>query len=235
MVSIINISQDNITIMYGENCRGVYSNTEPDRDILKSILESNESLDLWESDILPVWTNTPTVELPEPPLVDLDILKSTKQQEIKQMCHDKIVEGISIDLGLTDEEGNPLGTLHYTLSEKSQTDMRDLINIIATGATQVTWRDDSRVSHMIYTAQQFMMLYQASMNFILECRFHSDGLEELLFSYGEDDRALIEAITWDTELPEDIQSRMDSLLSIMINDTTVTNTNSNTAEEGAVS
>lgn len=215
MVEILNINEKIVSLLINNDSSGCYSNTEAERLIVKEILDDNNSSDLWDENILPIWGNNPTIETPIKE-IDIESLRKNKQLEIKQSCHNKITEGISIDLGLTDELGNALGELHYTLSEKNQTDMRDLVNMIAAGTPQVTWRDDSRVTHMVYSAEQFMSLYQAATVFILKCRFHSDGLEALLFRYTDDQIDDIQSITWDTELPGDIQNQMDSLLAVML-------------------
>lgn len=217
-IEILNINENNISLYSSENnWRGSYTNSESDRETLKFILNKNECSDLWETDILPVWGENPTVDIVFEKPVDISILRKNKQIEIKNLCHDNIVKGIDIDLGLTDEKGNLLGSLHYTLSEKNQTDMRDLVGMIQSGMTEVTWRDDSRVTHMVYTAEQFMNLYQASSAYILQCRFRSDGLEALLFSYTDEEVDKIKALNWDTELPKDIEDNMNNLLGIMLN------------------
>lgn len=192
--------------------RGRYSNTASDRTAVQSLLTSNQ--DIWHQ-ILSKWTIEPTV-VPDNDLLEFEQLRLQKQSIIKEWCHQKIVNGISIDLGLTGEDGAPLGELHYSLTEQHQSDMRDLASMISNGATQVTWRDDSRVSHMVYTSTQFMTLYQAASVHILQCRFRSDGLEELLFTYSSDQRELINSLTWETELPVDIEEKMQSLLNTML-------------------
>ena len=217
MIEILNINEKIISLSINNESLACYSNNKAGRSIVKDILNANNSYNLWDKYIIPIWGNEPKVETPKIE-IDVEALRKNKQLEIKQLCHDKIVEGILIDLGLKDEEGNPLGELHYTLSEKNQADMRDLALMIEQGANIVTWRDDSRVSHMIYTAQQFMTLYNSATQYILKCRFHSDGLEELLFSYSDDQIDLISNINWDTELPDNIKDKMNDLLNVMLND-----------------
>lgn len=215
MLTIEKISDSNLVLVDNDiGYRGVFYNTDIERGIVESKLSDTN---LWNELVLPKWGDTPKIN--NNLSIDINNLRKIKQTQIKQTCHNKIVEGISIDLGLTDEEDNALGELHYTLSEKNQTDMRDLASMIAQGATQVTWRDDSRVSHMVYTSEQFMNLYTVSMQYILKCRFQSDALEELLFSYTDDQVDLISAINWDTELPDNIKTKMDNLLSVMLTDT----------------
>ena len=214
MIKIEKINENSITLEDVElGYRGIFYNTEVERKIIQEKLSSTS---LWNDEVLPYWGDSP--KLNNDSSIDINNLIKIKQSQIKQSCHDEIVKGISIDLGLNDDQGNPLGELHYTLSEKNQTDMRDLASMISQGATQVTWRDDSRVSHMVYSAEQFMNLYNAVSQYILKCRFHSDALEELLFSYNNDQIDLISSINWNTEIPSEIQSKIDYLLNIMLSD-----------------
>lgn len=215
MLQILSISTEMVTLSDGAEYRGVYANSESDRELVQALLSKYGCSDLWTSSILPIWEDRAKV-VPHEPMLDFNVLRQQKQSEIKQWCYDAITSGISIDLGLTDNNGVALGSLHYSLPERHQTDMRDLANMISAGATHVTWRDDSRVSHMIYTAAQFMQLYKAMSDHILHCRFRSDGLEELLFSYEKSEEHLIRSLSWDTELPTDIQSKVDTLLSTML-------------------
>lgn len=218
MLNIGYLSEQVVVLLDDAGYTSSFSNSITERTLVQNKLNEAGCFDLWDTDILPVWTDTPLVSEVNLP-VNISSLRLSKQSEIKKMCHDVIVSGISIDLGLKDADDNPLGELHYTLSEKNQIDMRDLASMITQGVKQVTWRDDSRVSHMIYTAEQFITLYNAASEYILRCRFHSDGLEELLFSYTDDQLDLILSINWDTELPTHIQTKMDNLLSVMLSTT----------------
>lgn len=218
MSEIVDLSTDFVVIMYPENNNftATYYNSPQGRLLAQSALGDDT---MWQSEIIPVWGDTPTVSDPsETPTIPVSKIRSDKQQQIKTLCHNKIVEGIDADVGLTDDEGNPLGTLHYTLSEKNQTDMRDLVSMIAQGATEVTWRDDSRVSHMVYTAQQFLTLYKLSSQHILRCRFKSDALEELVRLYSDDEADKIGSVDWDSEIPPEIEDKMNTLLDIMLKD-----------------
>lgn len=218
MPEIVSLSADFVVILYPENNNFTvtYYNSSEGRVLAHSALCDDE---VWQAEVLPVWGDVPTVLDPQPaPSISIDKIRSDKQQQIKAICRSKIVEGIDADLGLCDSAGQPLGTLHYTLSEKNQTDMRDLVSMINSGATEVTWRDDSRVSHMIYTAAQFLVLYKLSSEHILRCRFRSDALEELLKSYSDEQIDEIGAISWDSEIPEAIEDKMNELLNIMLND-----------------
>lgn len=172
----------------------------------------------WD-DVVNYWGNSPTIALFKPSFTQI---VNSKRQEIKSLCHEKITEGFSIDLGLQDESGDPLGELHYSLSELNQQDIRDLATMIAAGATQVTWRDDSRVSHMIYTSEQFMKLYNAVEAYILKCRFRSDALEELLNTYKEGQETEAQSLSWGTEIPKDISDRINGMLKILLNDESAT-------------
>ena len=206
------LNDNNEEIQVGSNRRCAFVNSEDGRIKCQEYIKNfDEASTVFEDVILPVWGDNPTI-IPEP--VDIDKLKQSKQQQIKNWCHNTIINGIDIDLGFKNEDDTDRGSLHYTLTEQKQTDMRDLMSLIAAGATEVTWRDDSRLTHEIYTAEQFTNLYQACTQFIFQCRFRSDGLEELLFRYDTEED--INNLNWNTELPEDIQNNINQLLSIAL-------------------
>lgn len=205
-------NETNEETQIGLNHRRAFVNSEYGRIKCQEYIKNfDETSTVFEDVILPVWGDNPTI-IPEP--VDIDKLKQSKQQQIKNWCHNIITKGIDIDLGFKNEDGTDRGSLHYTLTEQKQTDMRDLMSLIATGAKEVTWRDDSRLTHEIYTVEQFTNLYQACTQFIFQCRFRSDGLEELLFRYDTEED--INNLNWNTELPEDIQNNINQLLSIAL-------------------
>ena len=205
-------TETNEETQIGLNHRCAFVNSEAGRTRCQEYIKNiDETSTVFEDIILPVWGDNPTI-IPEP--VDIDKLKQSKQQQIKNWCHNTIINGIDIDLGFKNEDGTDRGSLHYSLTEQKQTDMRDLMSMIANGSEKVTWRDDSRVTHEIYTADQFTNLYSACTLFILQCRYRSDGLEELLFRYDNEDD--INNLTWDTELPEDIQNNINELLNVAL-------------------
>lgn len=225
-IIVDNITKDSVGIIHynyyldenenevkvGYNSRSLFMNSSDDREKIQLWLKNiDKTSTVFEDNILPVWGDKPTI-IPEP--VDIDKLKQSKQQQIKQWCHNIITNGIDIDLGFKNEDGTDRGSLHYALTEQKQTDMRDLMSLIASGATEVTWRDDSRLTHEVYTAEQFITLYQACTQFIFQCRFKSDGLEELLFTYDNEED--INNLNWDTELPEEIQNNINELLSVAL-------------------
>lgn len=186
-----------------------FLNEPSHRDKLITLLKNLEAEDIFYDQIAPIWdTKSVSTE------ISVSALREDKRSYIKQRCHELIVQGIDCNVGLVDSEGHSRGTLHYSLTERHQSDMRDLINMIHSGQTQVTWRDDSRVSHEIYSADQFRYLYATACDFILSCRFRSDALELLLDSYG-DDRDKISELNWDTEIPKEINDQIADLLSVM--------------------
>lgn len=214
---------DNIIGLVSEKkVRGCYENTESGRQKVKKIFDENEVFKKvngkferasLEEDIFPIWGDSATISIDQVPIEEI---RSKKQQQIKNICHNKIVAGVDVDIGLQTDDGEPAGELHYSLTERKQTDMHDLAESISKGATQVTWRDESRVTHQIYTADQFMKLYNAANDHILRCRYLSDALEELLFSYSDNEEDKIKALNWDTELPTEIKERMENLISVML-------------------
>ena len=210
MVRIDYIDKNNISITDDSaNWCGGYDNSTAGRNDLITELNNRDSAELWDDRILPIWGPAPTIEWELP----IDIVRENKRKYIKDWCYRIIVSGIDYDCGLKNEDGTARGVLHYSLSTKNQTDMRDLASMISNGRTSVTWRDDSRVSHEIYTAAQFLALYAACTQFILKCRFKSDALETMLDSYTTSEA--IDALTWDTEIPAEVQAHIDELWATM--------------------
>ena len=212
MLRISELGDANVLLIDAENNNWTcsYCNSKLGRSQLLSDLHRLDAMHLWDDIIHDRWGDDVTVfDMYD----DVEQLRPIVRANIKQLCNRAIVEGIDVDCGLTDENGSPRGSLHYSLSERHQTDMRDLASLIASGLTSVTWRDDSRVSHEVYSAKQFMIVYEACMRHVLRCRFRSDALETLLDKCTDTNSML--AITWDTTIPEDIQSHTDVLWATM--------------------
>lgn len=212
MLRIIELSNKHALLIDAENNNWTcsYCNSKVGRSQLLSDLERLDAMNLWDDYIHKQWGDDIIIN---DPYDDIEYLRSVIRSSIKSSCRRMIIAGIDVDCGLTDENGAARGPLHYSLSERHQTDMRDLAALIASGLTSVTWRDDSRVSHEIYTAEQFMTLYNACMKHVLHCRFHSDALETMLDSCTTVHSML--SITWDTHIPEEIQLHMEALWATM--------------------
>lgn len=211
MLSIAELSKYTVTLVSDTGAKHTFYNFSTNNNLLRQILAKHDCLELFDNEIKPIWD----VKMQNDRIIKTK--RERKRTYIKEYCHNLIVSGIDADVGLLNDDGSPRGILHYSLTERKQEDMKDLMVMIRLGQEVVTWRDDSRVSHERYTAEQFEKLYTAAANFIFSCRFRSDALEVLLDSYG-DDTDKIDSLTWETEIPSDIQSDMDSLLSLMVSD-----------------
>lgn len=212
MLRIEELTKDGVLLVDRENDNWTcgYCNSTFGRERLMEDLERLDSMKLWDEKIHEQWGDSITIfDIHDDPEQVRAIVRST----IKSLCNQAIVKGVDVDCGLTNPDGSARGALHYSLSERHQTDMRDLATMLATGLTSVTWRDDSRVSHEVYTAEQFMTLYQTCSRYILRCRFHSDALETILDSCTDINTML--SINWDTEIPAEIQAHIDELWSTM--------------------
>jgi len=136
-----------------------------------------------------------------------------KLEQIKRWCQEAIISGINFDCGK--------GLKHYTLEDHKQEVMKDHALLIEKGAQRVIWRDSSRFMHEIYSAQEFMNLYNEAKFHRLKCQLHSDGLEEYVSSLFEEisdetgrpaNEAEISAITWETKLPIEIENKIETLM-----------------------
>lgn len=145
--------------------------------------------------------------LPKPEPTDIQMQRSI---EIKSSCAAGIIAGFDADV-------LNRGTLHYTLTEIQQKDLESRYRAIQSGATEVLWHDSSRVTHETYTAAQFTSLFNAAQRHIISCKIRSDWLEQLahdLIDAGKYDEAL--AITWDTILPEEYQTKCDAQITMIM-------------------
>lgn len=216
MITIHQISPNTLCLKDPDrnNWMCTYTNNSIGRKHLMYDLERFDANQLWEDKIKDVWTDDPLV----PDLtVSVDEIRDRVRNNIKSWCKSAIVSGIDVDCGLTNiDDGTSRGSLHYSLTERKQIDMKDLATMISEGKESVTWRDDSRVAHEVYTATQFMKLYDAATKHILKCRFHSDALESLLDSYSNDDIDKIRSIKWEMDLPESIKNHEELLWTTMM-------------------
>ena len=151
------------------------------------------------------------IEVPEDEkaIRDIDDNLKTKISQIKNWCKNAIVGG-------TDADVLGRGMLHYTLTETQQADIKVLMANIQNGAEAVLWHDDSRVMHEVYTAEQFTALYAVIFSYIIRCKIYSDGLEQLAINLAEaTDPNGLDAIYWGQELPEDINTEVETQIALM--------------------
>ena len=126
-------------------------------------------------------------------------------QRIKRMAKRRITQGIVFDCGK--------GLNHYSLTERRQADMNAQMQLIREGQTEVLWRDEGRVMQEIYSAEEFTLLHTAAQIFILQCRLHSDGLEEVVSDLNNHDK--IRSVKWGAKLPAKIQKTVEKQLDVM--------------------
>ena len=142
-------------------------------------------------------------------LENLPNILSSKILEIKKSCESAIIAG-------TDADVLGRGLLHYSLTQTKQDDIKVLMSNIINGATSVLWHDDSRVMHEVYTAEQFTVLYNIVFTYIITCKITSDGLEQYATDLANaKDVDKLEAITWETVLPDYIQTQVDEQIALM--------------------
>ncbi|WP_369284020.1 hypothetical protein [Oscillibacter sp. GMB15532] len=158
------------------------------------------------------WTRNKDGSFKEPTMVNQTAveIKEERSTAIKAACAEAIIGGFDADaLGR--------GMLHYTLTQIQQRDLQTQYVAIQAGATEVLWRDSSRVTHEVYTAAQFTALFQTGYAYIISCKIRSDWLEQLVHDLADADK-LTEAtkVGWDTTLPEDYQTQCNAQIAAML-------------------
>ena len=139
-------------------------------------------------------------------------VKAERSTAIKAACAEAITGGFDADvLGR--------GPLHYTLTEIQQRDLQTQYAAVQAGATEALWHDSSRVTHEVYTATQFMELFQLGYAYIISCKIRSDWLEQLAHDLVDADKLTeAAAVDWSTALPEDYQTQCDAQIVAMLGD-----------------
>lgn len=137
----------------------------------------------------------------------LESKKYLKRKEIKQSCYNTIVKGFDTDIKYSELR-------HYSLDEFSQKNIDDqMIQLQAGEIKNALWHDDSKVMHDLWTFAEFKEFFTQYKMFILSCRLKSDILEERINIATTQEE--LDLITWDTELTEEEQLKINTLLSGM--------------------
>ena len=145
----------------------------------------------------------------EPILKDWSSIQSELISNIKSECESIIIRGFDFDTFGT-------GLLHYTLEKNKQDDMKVIYSNILAGATKVLWHDSSRVTHEVYTAEQFINFYQYAMYFVVQCKIRSDFLEQQIIDYiTNKDEASARNVNFYTPLSDEIEEEIKTQVSIM--------------------
>lgn len=137
-------------------------------------------------------------------------IKAERSTTIKAACAEAITGGFDADvLGR--------GMMHYTLTEIQQRDLQTQYAAVQAGATEALWHDSSRVTHEVYTATQFMELFQRGYAYIISCKIRSDWLEQLAHDLADADKLTeAAAVDWNTVLPEEYQMQCDAQIAAML-------------------
>jgi len=163
--------------------------------------EGNIIIDNIPTHIHPLLEDNPSEE---------DLLESKryiKRQEIKQDCYKAITNGFDTDVKYNEVK-------HYSLDEFSQKNIDDqMIQLQAGEIKNALWHDDSKVMHDLWTFAEFKEFFTQYKMFILSCRLKSDMLEGRIDIATTQEE--LDLITWDAELTEEEQLKINTLLSGM--------------------
>lgn len=167
----------------------------------------------YEDDILPIWGPEPSIN---PPKLLFEDLVNEKISEIKKWCESEIIKGIDIDF--TNSTLETPGIKHYTLTKYHQEDLwiRWLSILNDPELQQISWRDEARVTHELYTVEEFLKLFRAAQEHIFRCKFKSDVLEQKILSYDESQSELVSALTWQTPLSSEENEQVDKFVKLLM-------------------
>ena len=150
----------------------------------------------------------PTPE-PEPYIPTLDEVKEQKVAEMNSVQQSIIKNGV--DVTLTD------GTVeHFTLTDHDQTSLMGLQTQVAQGVERIPWHTSDQDEHCKYYSNADMaLIVTAAMEFVT---FHVTWFRDLrIYINSLDTKEEVEAITYDTPIPEEYQSQvLKDLLAAMV-------------------
>lgn len=135
----------------------------------------------------------------------IETLKQAKVIEIKQACKSKIEAGFYSPV----KYGTPK---LYTLKDYEQSNMQALIININGGALTVPWRHSELIICDVFSAENFLTLYQQASVFTVNMRYKSDFIE-LWISETELTSEELQAISMDSVLPQYYQDLFVTKLS----------------------
>lgn len=132
---------------------------------------------------------------------DLPTLAEKKSKEMSQICQDLIYAGIDVDLSE--------GTEHFSLEPHDQTNIDSMFTAVTLGATEHPYHSDGNQCTM-YSAEDIVTLYIAYKSFVTQQTTYCNFLRAWI--RREEDPAVIRAITYGSELPDDLAQEMNAIL-----------------------
>lgn len=132
---------------------------------------------------------------------DLPTLAEKKIQMANESCQTLIYAGIDVDLSG--------GTQHFALTPNDQTNIDSMFTAVTLGATQYPYHADGAQCSM-YSAADILTLYVAYKGFVTQQTTYCNFLK--IWINRETDPAVLGAICYGSELPEDLAAEMQAIL-----------------------
>ncbi len=147
-----------------------------------------------------VWGSDPTVTEPTP---TLDEAKQRKLAEISAACQAAIYAGV--------DAADTKGTEHFSLSMADQTNLSALASAVAQGAASVPYHADGQLCRE-FTVAEFSAVYAAAKAYITRNTTLCNHLNVWVRRCTT--AAEIQAITYSSALPADLQANYNAILGI---------------------
>lgn len=134
--------------------------------------------------------------------VDLELIRSKKEEEISSACNVAIIHGVDVE--------TTQGTEHFSLEETDQINLTTALSAVQQGATEYPYHADGCLCRM-FSAEEIQAVANASVQHKL---YHTTLCNHLLTwirrAETEDE---LSSITYSAEnLPEDLAENMNSIL-----------------------
>lgn len=150
-----------------------------------------------------VWGSDPTVTEPAIPSLTLDEVKLSKLTEISSTCQTAIYAGVDA----VDTKGKE----HFSLSMADQTNLSALASAVSQGAAYVPYHADGQLCRE-FTAAEFSFVYAAAKAHITRNTTLCNHLNVWIRRCTT--AAEIQAITYSSALPADLQANYNAILGI---------------------
>lgn len=154
----------------------------------------SSSFDAW-------WTLASNWDPASGPIAGLSELAEKKVSEVNAACDEAIYAGVDVELSG--------GAEHFALTLKDQTNIDSMFDAVKMGAEKYLYHADSGAC-MMYSAADIAAIYTSAKVHITYCTTYCNALKQWI--KRETDPAVLEAITYGSDLPEDLAARMQQLL-----------------------
>lgn len=128
-------------------------------------------------------------------------LAEKKAAEVNAACEAAIYGGIEVELSG--------GAEHFALTLKDQANIDSMFDAVKMGAEKYLYHADNGRC-MMYSAADIAVIYTASKTHITYCTTYCNSLKQWI--KRETDPAVLGAIRYGSELPEDLAAEMERLL-----------------------